>query len=74
MPLITAVARLARRLERALRDALDAALVPVGVGLAWLDRRPTLRSATPIAEGALGPKVVVFCHYDRAGRIREDLR
>ncbi len=74
MPLMTALTRTAHHLRPALRDALDAMLVPLGMAWAWIDRRPTIRSATPIRETMLGPKVVLFCHYDRAGRIREDLR
>jgi Rhamnan synthesis protein F len=74
MPLSTALARIARRFRPVLRDALDAVLVPAGLAIAWLDRRPTLRSATKLREGMLGSKIIVFCHYDRTGRIREDLR
>jgi Rhamnan synthesis protein F len=74
MPLGTALARIARRLRPALRDGFDAVLVPLGVAIAWLDRRPTLRSVSAIREAMLGTKIAVVCHYDRAGRIREDLR
>lgn len=69
-----ALLRMARRGLPALRNGLEAALLPFVLLLAWLDRRPTLRSVSPIRGGVLGPKVAVFCHFDRAGRIREDVR
>jgi hypothetical protein len=73
-PVAYALARLARRLASGLRNAFDAALLPVGLLLARLDRRPTIRAASPIRQDLLGPKVALFCHFDRAGRIRDDLR
>jgi hypothetical protein len=74
MPLLKGLVRMARFLARALRDSLDAMLLPAGFALAWLDRRPTIRSVLPIREDRLGPKIAVICHFDRGGRIREDLR
>ncbi|HTU53571.1 MAG TPA: rhamnan synthesis F family protein [Acetobacteraceae bacterium] len=74
MPFANALARLARRFASGLRNAFDAALLPFGLLLARLDLRPTIRTASPIRQDMLGPKVAVFCHFDRAGRIRDDLR
>jgi hypothetical protein len=74
MSITSRSARIARPVIHALRDSLDAGLVSLGAALAWLDRRPTIRSITPIRQERLGPKTVLFCHFDRAGRIRADLR
>jgi hypothetical protein len=74
MSLTQALLRMARRGLPALRHGLDAALLLFALLLARFDRRPTLRSVSPIRGGVLGPKVAVFCHFDRAGRIREDVR
>lgn len=71
MPLIIALWRAAQRVASAVW--LRVVLVPALL-LAWLDRRPTVRTKSTIGEGALGPKIAVFCHFDRAGRIRDDLK
>ena len=74
MTLARRFAQVARPIVRALRDSLDTVLASLGAALAWLDRRPTIRSVSPLREERLGPKIVLFCHFDRAGRIRADLR
>ncbi|HUC18207.1 MAG TPA: rhamnan synthesis F family protein [Acetobacteraceae bacterium] len=74
MTLASRLARIARPFLRALRDSLDAVLASLGVALASLDRRPTIRSISPLREERLGREIALFCHFDRAGRIRTDLR
>jgi Rhamnan synthesis protein F len=74
MPLTTILALFARRLASWARSAANIALFPLVLLRAKLDRRPTIRSVSPLKPNAVGPKLAILCHYDRAGRLREDLR
>ena len=74
MPLTTLLARLLRRLLLWLRSAGNLTLFSLALLRDILDRRPTIRSLSTLQEKSLGPKIAILCHFDRAGRLREDLR
>ncbi len=65
---------LTRRLASGARGAGNAALFPLVLLREKIDRRPTIRSLSALKPDSLGPKVAILCHYDRAGRLRDDFR
>lgn len=66
--------RLLRRLLHLTREAWAATVISLAMQLARLERhRRTIRSLSPGAQ-PLGPRVALFCHWDRRGRIAEHVR
>ena len=68
------IIRLARYLASRTRGVGNLALLPLVLLREKLDRRPTIRFLSPIKTNEVGPKLAILCHFDRAGRLREDLR
>lgn len=68
--------RLGRGLRGLLLRCLDAAGAWCARGLAAVDRRSAVRSVAPgdDASDGFAPRVVVFCHFDRHGQIRDHTR
>jgi len=74
MEFITVLVRFARRLRVQAISAGRWTLLPLVLLQARLISRSTIRSVSPLRSGLLGPKLAILCHFDRAGRLREDLR